>query len=188
MYIHRSGRTARASASGASILMAGSHEAAGVRRLMSQVHAEKSKRSKSDLRMVTIDDRIVNQLRPRAKLAKEIADVEQVKDRSNGVDRVFQEAADDLGVDLDELEGLTDRKGPGARGKKRKEKQAEAQTVTKSELKGAKAQLRELLSQRIRTGGVSERYIANGTVDIESLKVGEEGNDFLGHVEGLQLL
>lgn len=192
MYIHRSGRTARASASGASILMAGTTEAAGVRRLISQVHAEKPKRSKRELRIVTVEDRIVGQLRPRAQLAKKIADVEQAKEKSSGGDKLFQQAADDLGVDVDDMEQLTDAKGPGARGKKRKEKQAEAQTVTKAELKGAKAELKSLLSQRIKMGGVSEKYLANGSVDMSAL-MRENGKDnvqglFLGNVEGLRLL
>ena len=190
MYIHRSGRTARASAEGASILMAGANEAAGVRRLISQVHAQKAKARSRELRIVTIEDHVLNQLRQRALLAKRIADVEQAKEKSHAGDRVFQQAAEDLGVDTEEIDELTD--GQNARGRKRKQRQSEAQQVTKGELKGAKAELRDLLSQRIRTGGVSERYLANGRVNMGVLmrekKEGRENRLFLGDIEGLKLL
>ncbi|KAL9052358.1 MAG: hypothetical protein Q9162_005450 [Coniocarpon cinnabarinum] len=191
MYIHRSGRTARASAHGASILMAGANEAAGVKRLISQVHAEKPNRTKRELRIVTIEDRVLSQLRSRAELAKKIADVEQAKEKANSGDRLFQEAADDLGLDLEELDELDDRRGKGARGKKRKQMQSEALSVSKGEVQQAKAELKRQLAQRIKTGGVSERYLANGTVDIGAL-IDEEKSEnaglFLGVIDGLKLL
>ena len=192
MYVHRSGRTARASAHGASILMSGANEAAGVRRLVAQVHQDQYQANgKRHLQVLNIEDRILGQLRPRAHYAKQIADAEQAKEKASSTDRLMQQAADDLGVDLyGELEDFKDGRGKSGRGKKRKEKEAEARSISKAELKRMKLALKELLSQKINTG-VSLRYPANGLIDMKALIAEQDRtgapSGFLGEVRGLRL-
>ncbi|KAJ2989385.1 hypothetical protein NUW58_g3498 [Xylaria curta] len=50
--------------------------------------------------------------------------------------------------------------------------------MTKAEIGAMRAELRDLLSRRV-NAGVSEKYIANGLVDIDELLRGANG-DFLG--------
>ena len=91
-YVHRSGRTARAGQPGSSILICGPEEVAGVRRLVAKVHAQSAAahQSASDaakqgyyIRTLDIDRRIVSRLKPRATLAKKIADTTIAKEKSH---------------------------------------------------------------------------------------------------------
>ena len=192
MYVHRSGRTARAAARGTSILMSASSEASGVKRLVTQVHdllVDSTK--KNQLQMLSLDDRIVNQLRPRALLAKKIADAEQAREKSSSSDKILKQAAEDMGVDIDgETVELNKDRGRGGRGKKRKEKEADARAISKAELQRTRAELRGMLQERINTG-VSQKYLANGNVDMAALLAEHEtangAGGFLGHVKGLHL-
>ena len=188
MYVHRSGRTARAASNGASILMSSPNEAAGVRRLVAQVHEHRyENRKKNPLQILTIEDRIINQLRPRASLAKKIADAEQAKAKQNSTDRTMQKAADELGVDLEEeMDGPGASSGRNAKGQKRKAQEEEGRAMSKVEMKRLRAELRGMVSQRINMG-VSQRYIANGKVDMAALLAERESSGFLGNVEGLSL-
>ncbi|KAI9717451.1 MAG: ATP-dependent RNA helicase [Chrysothrix sp. TS-e1954] len=156
MYVHRSGRTARASASGSSILVCSPEEAAGVRRLIMQVHAKKGvpksrkMTSASYINSIDLDRQVLSRLKPRARLSKDIADAEQAKEKQHSEDRWMAEAARDLGVDYDsdtlDAAGSAGRQG---RGRKRKERERETRQWTKDEVHARKAELRVLLDQRI---------------------------------------
>lgn len=192
-YVHRSGRTARAAASGTSILMCAPTEASGVRRLVAKVHAKKTKKHQ-DLQMIDLEGKIISRLKPRATLAKTIADVEQAKEKGGAAKSWMADAADDLGVDLEEEfgEDATASGGSKGRGKKRKEREAEGRAMSQAELKGAKAQLKEMLSEKVNIG-VSERYLTSGNVDINALlqererTAGELGGGFVGRVDHISL-
>ena len=191
MYIHRSGRTARAEAKGSSILICAPEEVQGVRRLIVKVHAQSSVEtsSKRAIRTLDLDRRIVARLRPRATLAKKIADVALAKEKGNNTDKLFAQAAEDLGVDYDseEFEAMGGGGGRQGRGNKRKQKQREDRQVSKQEVGAWRAELRELLSQRVNTG-VSARYITGaGGVDVDALLRGEKG-EFLGSVGMMDLM
>jgi ATP-dependent RNA helicase DDX24/MAK5 len=89
-YVHRSGRTARAGQPGSSIIICSPEEAASVRRLVAKVHAssastlteeDTAKRQGYYIRTLDLDRRIVSRLKPRATLAKKIADVELAKQK-----------------------------------------------------------------------------------------------------------
>lgn len=192
-YIHRSGRTARADASGTSILICAPQEAAGVRRLVAQVHAKKATSNKRDLKTIEPEMKIISQLKPRAALSKKIADAEQAKEKQTSKETWLSEAADDLGIDLDddEMEQNLDgsKRGKSNKGKKRKEREAEGRAMTKAEMREAKASLRNMLSMRV-NAGVSARYLTSGDVDIAALlkqreEAGMLGGGFLGQVGSL---
>ena len=213
-YIHRSGRTARASKKGTSVLLCAPQEVAGMRRLVAQIHAKdalakkrhhqdeehgaKSKKKQS-LQAVTLDAKILSRLKPRAKLAKQIADAEIAREKGNARDTWMQNAANELGAELTSSEehfsGDDTASGSRGSGKKmkqrsRRERENEARAMTKAQLKVTRAQLRELLSQRVNTG-VSERYLAgSGRVDMHKLlEEREKGVNglWLGGVPGLGL-
>ena len=188
-YVHRSGRTARGDASGSSILICAPEEVAGVRRLIAKVHARNKsaeKKTKTDhfIRTIDIDRRIVSRLKPRAVLAKKLADAVIAKEKKHSENEWLREAAEDLGVDYDSETFEKEAPGRHGRGSGRKKKEKEDVAMTKAEMQALKAELRELLSHRVNIG-VSERYLTSGGIDVNAL-LSEEGNgDFLGAVDGL---
>ncbi|KAI2601764.1 DEAD-domain-containing protein [Hypoxylon sp. NC1633] len=185
VYVHRSGRTARAEKTGLSILLTAPEEVTPTRRLIAKVHSS-NPRGKKDFFVQTLDmDRkLVNRLKPRVTLAKKIADAGLAKEKGNKEDDWMRNAAEELGVEYDSDEIQQVGKW-GGRGGGRKEKQKEARAMTKAELGAMRAELRELLSKRV-NAGVSEKYIATGLVDMDELLRGAKG-EFLGKVDGLDI-
>ncbi|KAK1458611.1 DEAD/DEAH box helicase [Colletotrichum cuscutae] len=184
MYVHRSGRTARAEKTGLSIILCGPEEVVPTRRLAAKVHEKHSSKKKYFMRTIDIDRRIASRLKPRLDLAKKLTDATLAKEKGNKDEDWVKAAAEELGVeyDSDELEKAGTWTG---RGSQRKKKQQEDKNISKAEMGAMRAQLRELLSKRV-NAGVSEKYITSGNLDIEELLRGGTG-DFLGKVDGLDL-
>ncbi|KAJ4407956.1 ATP-dependent RNA helicase [Didymella pomorum] len=190
-YVHRSGRTARADASGSSIIICAPEEVAGVRRLVAKVHAkaatakeQTNKKRAYFIRTLDIDRRIVSRLKPRATLSKKLADTVIAKEKKNSTDDMFMQAAEDLGIDYDSEEFEKDAKGKKGRGAGRKKKEKSASEMTKAEFAAIRHELKGLLAERINTG-VSARYLTSGGIDVEALMKGEGNTGFLGAVDGL---
>ncbi|KAK4127275.1 DEAD-domain-containing protein [Parathielavia appendiculata] len=189
-YVHRSGRTARATNSGVSVLLCGPKEAVPTQRLIAKVHAAaavnmpKSKLASAGVGVQTIDidRRLVAHLRPRVDLSKKITETTIAKEKGAKEDDWMKKAAEELGVEYDseELKQAGSWKGKGS-GKKQREK--EARGVSKAEVKQWRWELKELLKKRVNTG-VSEKYLSG--VDVDALLRGARG-DFLGQVKGLGL-
>lgn len=186
MYVHRSGRTARAEKSGLSILLCSPEEVQGVRRLIAKVHArsasEHGGEEKFFMRTIDIDTRVVSRLKPRVALSKKISDASLAKEKKGHEDNWLKTAANDLGVDYDSEEyaaGEASKKGRG-QGKKKKEK--DARSLTKGELGALKGELKGLLGHKVNVG-VSEKYLTAGRVDVEELLNGER-SEFLGRIDG----
>ncbi|KAK8062648.1 ATP-dependent RNA helicase MAK5 [Apiospora hydei] len=186
-YVHRSGRTARAEKTGISILLCAPEEVISTRRLIAKVHAEGRGSGAGKnffVQTMDVDRKLASRLKPRLTLAKKIADASQAKEKGSKEDDWMRKAAEELGVeyDSDELE----KAGKwGGRGSVRKEKQKEGKNMSKQEMGALKAELKELMSQRINTG-VSTKYIATGMLDVDELLKGAKG-DFLGKVDGLDI-
>lgn len=136
------------------------------------------------IRTIDIDRRLVNKLKERLTLAKKIADTQLAKEKGSKEDDWMKNAAEELGVEYDS-EDLEQMGKWGGRGSGRKIKQDEARALSKGEVAAMRAQLRQLLAKRVNSG-VSERYIATGTVDMDELLSGVKG-EFLGSVDGLGL-
>lgn len=187
-YVHRSGRTARGDSSGSSILLCAPEEVAGVRRLVAKVHvrsnAEDKKKGTYFMRSLDIDRRVVSRLKPRAVLAKQLADTTIAKEKKNHEDDWLRAAADDLGVEYVSEEFEAEVTGRRGRGNGRKKKEREARSMSKGEVQVLRAELKGLLSQRVNIG-VSERYLTSGGVDVDALLKGQAKGDFLGTVKGL---
>ncbi|PMD65318.1 DEAD-domain-containing protein [Hyaloscypha bicolor E] len=188
MYVHRSGRTARAEASGTSILICAPEEVVGMRRLVAKVHAQNAiagggNKSKYYMRSLDMDRKVVARLKPRVTLAKKIADSTLAKEKKGHDDDWVKNAAEELGVDYDSEEFEALGGGRKGRGTGRKLKEKEARALTKGELGALRGELKSLLAQRVNVG-VSERYLTAGTVDINELLKGAKG-DFLGKVDGI---
>jgi ATP-dependent RNA helicase DDX24/MAK5 len=186
MYVHRSGRTARGVSKGSSIILCSPEEIAGLKRLIGRVHHDESTSQKQSIRLIDIDRRVVARLKPRTVLAKQIADVGVAKVKGRSDDQFFRNAAEELGVEYDSEEMEKLGGGKRGRGNARKQKQREDREVDKGQIAAWKAELKDLLSQRVNVG-VSERYIAQGTVDIDALLRGNSG-EFLGSAHGIDLM
>ncbi|KAK2029779.1 DEAD/DEAH box helicase [Colletotrichum zoysiae] len=188
MYVHRSGRTARAERTGLSIILCGPDEVVPTRRLAAKVHAGQSAtasaKKKYLMRTIDIDRRIASRLKPRVDLAKKLTDATLAKEKGTKDEDWVRAAADELGVEYDSDE--LDRAGSWTgRGSQRKKKQQEDKNMPKAEMAAIRAQLRDLLSRRV-NAGVSEKYITAGTLDVDELLRGGTG-DFLGKVDGLDM-
>ncbi|KAF4628963.1 hypothetical protein G7Y89_g9189 [Cudoniella acicularis] len=188
MYVHRSGRTARAEASGSSILLCAPEEIVGTRRLVAKVHAQNAisgggNKLKYYMRSLDLDRKVVARLKPRVTLAKKIADSAIAKEKKGHDDEWVKTAAEELGVDYDSEEFEAAGGGRKGRGTGRKLKEKEARALTKGELGALRGELKCLLAQRVNVG-VSERYLTAGTVDVNELLKGAKG-DFLGKVDGI---
>lgn len=191
MYVHRSGRTARAGALGKSVLICAPDEVIGVARLVSKVHVDAQSTKvvkRNPLESLELDRRIVSRVKPRVALAKRITESALAKEKISAEDNWLRNAAEELGVDYDseefEQQGVK-AKGRG-RGGGRSKQEKKAGSVTKAEMAGMKAELKEMLSKRINIG-VSERYITAGRVDIDALLRGDGNNEaFIGLVDKLE--
>lgn len=191
MYVHRSGRTARAGASGKSVLICAPDEVVGMSRLVAKVHAQaeaKKSSNRNPLESLELDRRVVSRVKPRMTLAKKITESTLAKEKISSEDNWLRNAAEELGVDYDSEE--FDKQGNKAKGRGRgggrSQKEKQAGSITKAEMAGMRAELKQLLSKRINIG-VSERYITAGRVDVEAL-LREEGNNkaFIGLLDKLE--
>ncbi|KAL4782439.1 ATP-dependent RNA helicase mak5 [Aspergillus varians] len=183
-YVHRSGRTARAGASGKSVIICSPEEMVGVIRMAAKVHAKMANGKRLALESLELDRRIISRVRERVILAARITDSNIAKEKITTEDNWLRNAAEELGVDynsdeFDQAEGW----GRG-RGRGRQERDREVGSTSKAELAGIRAELKDLLSQRINIG-VSERYLTSERVDIEALLRGENNDSFLGQVDPL---
>lgn len=184
-YVHRSGRTARAGASGKSVIICAPEEMVGVVRLAAKVHANMANGKKLPLESLELDRRVVSRVKPRLTLASRITDANIAKEKVSTEDNWLRNAAEDLGVEYDSEE-FESAEGRGrGRGRGRQQRDRQAGSTSKAELAGMRAELKQLLSQRVNVG-VSERYLTAGRVDIEALLRGEGNNSFLGQVDPLE--
>ena len=191
MYVHRSGRTARADKSGSSILLCAPEEVQGVRRLVAKVHARNAdidddSSKKFFMRTIDLDRRIVARLRPRAALSKKMADAILAKEKKGQSDNWLKAAADDLGVEYHSEEFAIQEGSKKGRGQGRMKAEKEARALSKGELAALKTELKGLLGQRVNVG-VSESYLSAGGVDVDELLQSESRGEFLGKVDGLGL-
>lgn len=187
MYVHRSGRTARAASSGSSVLLCAPEEVLGVRRLVAKVHARNASTDANDkkkyfMRTIEIDRQIVARLKPRVSLSKKLSDASLAKERKGHEDNWLRTAADDLGVDYDSEEFAAGESSKRGRGQGRKKAEEEARSLTKSQVGALRAELNQMLSQRVNIG-VSERYLTAGGVDVDELLAEAKSSAFLGKVD-----
>jgi ATP-dependent RNA helicase DDX24/MAK5 len=179
MYVHRSGRTARADKSGKSVMLCSPDEVAGVTRLIGKVHSD------YHLDSIRADRIILARLRPRVELSQKLTDAILAKERAGTRDNWLRTAAEELEVDYDSdefaAEAAKTRRGRGA-GNGKKEKIAGA--ISKEEIINLQARINRLLDQRVNLG-VSPRYLAGGNVDVDALLDSRSDCDFLARVDSV---
>lgn len=180
MYVHRSGRTARAGDKGISVILCSPEELIGVHRLVGKVHADsKGSKGHTSLKSFDVDRSLTSRLKRRVELAKKITDAEVSTKKQGAEENWIQKAAEELGVDYDsddfEKSGMGRGKGKGKDKKGRGDK-----VIGKQQVAEWKAMLREELASKV-NAGFSTKYLTSGTVNVAQMLTKGVGLDgFMG--------
>ncbi|BFZ60202.1 ATP-dependent RNA helicase [Saitoella coloradoensis] len=159
MYVHRSGRTARGAGNeGVAIILCAPDEVGNLRKMIAKLD-----KNVEEMATFPIDRQLVAKLKPRITLAKKITEGDKAQSKKGHEDAWLKQAAEDLGVDIDEAISVPDKK-----------------INSKSARAGMKAELAELLKQPVR-GGFSTKYLTSGEVNLaQQLLDGKSHSMFLG--------
>lgn len=180
VYIHRSGRTARAGREGVSVMFCSPQEASGPLRKLRKIVASNASNKKlsthNDVKLLPIEMDLVGQLRPRVELAGKLADARISSTATRKEDSWVKQAAEDLGVedlhDLDEFEDDIIKK---------QRKRQEGKKLTKNEQNRYKFELRELLAKPIRKQN-RRSYLTSGLHNLaHQMVTGKHHEDVVGH-------
>lgn len=174
-YVHRSGRTARVSNSGQSILLCSPDETASVTKLIAKIHA-RDKSAQEINRLIErkiLPGHLLQQARNRIEFAQKIIDSTQSSVKVNSETNWLRKAADDLGVDYDsddfEEAGKQSNRGRGG-GRAKKLKETAEATNKQAKMAEWKARLREELQKPINFGDRrASRHLAGGAVDVDTI-------------------
>ncbi|RPB24407.1 DEAD-domain-containing protein [Terfezia boudieri ATCC MYA-4762] len=168
MYVHRSGRTGRSSATsnpatfGSSIILCAPGEAAAMARLVGKIHADTNTAGKGgQLTNIGVDRNIIPKIRKRVDLAKKISDAHIVKQKISKDEDWLRSAAEDLGIDISDSEVAKisgrDKKGDRSKNKGR----GSGAGTSKEEIEKWKCELKVELSKKVNLG-FSMRYLTSG--------------------------
>lgn len=183
VYIHRSGRTARAGKEGVSVMFCSPQEASGPLRKLRKLVASNAASNKnqkinvhSDVKLLPVEMDLVSQLRPRVELAGRLADSNISSTATRKENSWVKQAAEELGVedlhDLDEFEDDIIKK---------QRKRQESKRLDKNEQKRLRFELRELLANPIRKNN-RRSYLTSGLQNLAHLMVqGTHHEDVLSH-------
>ncbi|GME69913.1 unnamed protein product [[Candida] boidinii] len=164
LYVHRSGRTARAGKEGVSIVMCSPQEASGPLRKLRRVVNKTAKID--DLKTLPIEVDVLGQCKERVQLASEIADAEVNSQTTNKENSWVSKAAEELGIDdlsdLEEDDFL-----------KRDRKRKEGKILDPKDLKFRRKELKMMLTHPIRKSG-RRSYIAGGLTNLAELLMRDE--------------
>ncbi|KAI5954160.1 MAK5 [Candida margitis] len=180
VYIHRSGRTARAGREGVSVMFCSPQEASGPLRKLRKIVASNASNKRlgahNDVKLLPIEMDLVAQLRPRIELASKLADARISSTATRKEDSWVKQAAEDLGVeDLHDLDDFEDDII------KKQRKRQEGKKLTKNEQNKYKYELKELLARPIRKNN-RRSYLTSGLQNLaHQMATGEHHEDVVGH-------
>ena len=195
IYIHRSGRTARAGCEGVSAMICSPQESMGPLRKLRKTLATKNSVStdlnsrptnrkpikwQNTVPLLPIETDILSQLRERSRLAGELADHEIASNSLRKDDNWLKKAADELGIDVDSDEDDISKSNSDTFLLKNKNKKMQ-KTINKDKVKAMRATLNELLSVPIRKDR-RQKYLTGGLVNLADNLVKKRGhNSIIGH-------
>ncbi|KAJ2883434.1 ATP-dependent RNA helicase, partial [Coemansia asiatica] len=149
LYVHRSGRTARAMQEGLAIMMVSPEE----RKLYYKMCDKLGK----EIAPFPVDLDLVGRLNPRVKLAREINALEHKLNKNTHERNWFKKHAEEMDIELDSdfLPSSDDERGSEIK---------HSEKVDKMQIKSAKARLSKLMAQKILGRGISSRYLSSGVI------------------------
>ncbi|CAI4055568.1 hypothetical protein SKDZ_02G2510 [Saccharomyces kudriavzevii ZP591] len=195
IYIHRSGRTARAGSEGVSAMICSPQESMGPLRKLRKTLATKNSVS-ADLKtkqinrkpikwqntvaLLPIETDILSQLRERSRLSGELADHEIASNSLRKDDNWLKKAADEFGIDVDSDEDDISKSNSDSFLLKNKNRKIQ-KTINKDKAKAMRAELNELLSVPIRKDR-RQKYLTGGLVNLADNLVKKRGHkSIIGH-------
>ncbi|CDK28660.1 unnamed protein product [Kuraishia capsulata CBS 1993] len=172
VYVHRSGRTARAGKEGVSLVLCTPQEASGSMKTLLRV----TKHKKTELKMLPVENDILRQLKPRATIATELAESEISTMGLNKEKSWMSQAAEELGIedfsDMEEDDHV-----------KKQRKKREWKKLERPDFKSKRAELRQLLAVPVRKEG-RRSYVSSGLVNLADMVVrGKTHKDILGFTD-----
>lgn len=157
LYVHRSGRTARAENTGLSLLICSSTEVTALKKMLKTL-------GNDDLRTFPLDLDQLGRTKPRVNMARQILKLEDDAKKQKSADghggAWLAEAAEDLGVEIPEEEDLSARK-------------------VKLQGKALRWQLKQELAKPI-SGGFSAKFPTKGGNIAKRLTEGHVNKQFVG--------
>ncbi|KAJ2066220.1 ATP-dependent RNA helicase [Coemansia sp. S155-1] len=149
LYVHRSGRTARACQEGLAIMMVSPEE----RKLYYKMCEMLSK----DISLFPVDLDLVGRLRPRVDLAREIDLKEHKMNKESHEKNWFKKNAEEMDIELDSdfMSSSDDEYGGKAPQTEKHQKQL---------VQSLKAKLNQMLAKQIMGRGISGRYLSSGLI------------------------
>lgn len=181
VYIHRSGRTARAGKEGVSVMFCSPQEASGpLRKLRRLVASNSNKESRlnmhNDVKLLPIEMDLVSQIKPRVEISSKLADANISSTATRKEDSWVKQAAEDLGVE--DLSGLEDFEDDII---KKQRKRKEGKMLSKEETKALRYELKSLLANPIKKNA-RKSYITSGLQNLaHQMVTGAHHDDVLGH-------
>lgn len=179
VYIHRSGRTARAGKEGVSVMFCSPQEASGplkkLRNMVASTAGNTKLSTRADVKLLPIEYDLVSQIRERVQLASKLADASMSGTATRKENSWLKQAADDLGIenlsDVDDFEDDIIKKQ-----RKRKEKKA----LSTDEQRALRHKLKEQLSIPLRKNH-RRSYITSGLENLaHQIVTGESSTTVLG--------
>lgn len=186
VYIHRSGRTARAGNEGVSVMFCSPQEASGpLRKLRRVVANNKGTSVHSDVKLLPIELEIVSKIKRRATISAKLADAAVSTTSTKKEETWVSQAAMDLGIDeLSDVEDFEDDMLKKQRVRKEKK------LLNKEEQQKLRFELKNLLATQIRKN-TRRSYITSGIENFaHQMTTGEHHDAVLGQpkVNALQEL
>ncbi|KAJ2417086.1 ATP-dependent RNA helicase [Coemansia sp. RSA 2530] len=149
LYVHRSGRTARACQEGLAIMMVSPEE----RKLYYKMCDMLDK----DISLFPVDLDLVGRLRPRVDLAREIDLKEHRMNKESHEKNWFKKNAEEMDIELDSdfMSSSDDEYGGKAPQTEKHQKQL---------VQSLKAKLNQMLAKKVMGRGISARYLSSGLI------------------------
>ncbi|GJN88616.1 hypothetical protein Rhopal_001582-T1 [Rhodotorula paludigena] len=170
-YVHRSGRTARAGTEGLALQLVAPEEKNVQRMLMASLGKT------TDLPTLPADFSILDQLKKRVELAKQIDQARHRLTKQAHEDKWLRDAAEAMEIDLDD-----DDEGSDADSAQVSSRKQRAQSQARS--RALRAELDQLLAKPLMVRGVSAKYLTTrGRVGLVDQLVGGTGHSKIFGVE-----
>lgn len=149
LYVHRSGRTARAQKEGLAIMMVSPEERKLYRKMCEKLD--------KNIAQFPVDLDLMGRLRPRVTLAREIELKEHKLNKQTHERNWFKKNAEELDIELDSdfMPSSDDERGS---------EQTRSDKQQRLQVKSLKSRLNQMLATKIMTRGVSERYLSSGVI------------------------
>ncbi|KAF9337567.1 ATP-dependent RNA helicase [Linnemannia elongata] len=158
IYVHRSGRTARAENEGISLLICGPDEVQLYRKMCVTLKKDQT----GGIPDFPIDRGVINEMKKRVALAKKIDEQEHRVQKSAHQDDWMLKSAEAMDIILDE--DVLNAAPKSSKNKGGDDEDNSAMTGRKNKIKAMRAELKAMLQTRMMPQGASAKYITSGAI------------------------